>query len=381
MKASELTVAMVAGEASGDLLGADLIEALLQRVPQARFVGIGGEGMQRLGFSSWYPLQALSHMGLIEVLGELPRLLRLRHRLARRLLALRPDVFVGIDAPDFNLGLERRLRRQGIPVVHYVSPSVWAWRQYRVRRIRESVDCMLTLFPFEADFYRVHRVPVRHVGHPLADRIPLENDPVAARQALDLPKDRTLVALLPGSRVGEVRRLGPLFLDTARRLLARRRGLHFLVPFANRETRRCFEQVLASSTDGIPLTLLDGDSRTAMTASQAVLVASGTAALEALLIKRPMVVAYRLSPLSYRILKGMVRIPYYSLPNLLAGRALVPELVQDQATPENLAEALLEQLDRPREAYLAACRDIHRRLRMQAGARAAEAVLEVAGHA
>ncbi|HHH45760.1 MAG TPA: lipid-A-disaccharide synthase [Thiotrichales bacterium] len=376
-----LTIAMVAGEVSGDLLGADLMEALLARAPDIRFLGIGGPRMQALGFESRAPMEALSHMGLLEVVRHLPGLIRLRRRLAAEIERLRPDVFVGIDAPDFNLGLERHLRRRGIPVVHYVSPSVWAWRQYRVRRIRESVDRMLTLFPFEADFYRVHHVPVLHVGHPLADRIPMETDPQRARQALGLPEDRVPVAVLPGSRTGEVRRLGPLFIETMTAMLAERGDLHFVVPFANAATRALFEAELAARADSLPLTLVDGDSRTVMTASEAVLLASGTAALEALLLKRPMVVAYRLSPLTYRILRRMVRIPYYSLPNLLAGRPLVPELVQDAATPGALASAMLEQLARPQAAYRAACDEIHARLRMNAGARAADAVLEVAGHA
>jgi len=315
-------------------------------------------------------------MGLVEVLGRLFELLGRRRQLARDLIAAKPDVFIGIDAPDFNLGLELKLRRAGIKTVHYVSPSVWAWRQKRVLKIREACDLMLTLFPFEAQFYDAHQVPVRFVGHPLADAIPLQADRVAAREALDLPQDGPVVALMPGSRGGEVARLGDLFLDAAIRLRALRPGVRFLLPCATPERRAQLEQMLASRD--LPLTLLDGRSHEALAACDAVLIASGTATLEALLYKRPMVVAYRVAPLTYRILKRLVKSPYISLPNLLAERLLVPELIQEAATAEALAQAVAPLIDGG-QVQTEGFDVIHRALRRDASVSAADAVLKLAG--
>ncbi|WP_313516086.1 lipid-A-disaccharide synthase [Pseudomonas sp.] len=369
-----LRVALIAGEASGDILGAGLMQALKVRQPQVEFIGIGGPRMIAEGLKSYFPMERLAVMGLVEVLGRLAELLARRRRLVATLIEQRPDVVIGIDAPDFNLGLELKLRRAGIRTVHYVSPSVWAWRQKRVFKIRDACDLMLTLFPFEARFYTEHQVPVHFVGHPLADAIPLEVDRAAAREALGLPQDAPVVALLPGSRGGEVGRLGTLFLDTAERLLASRPELRFVLPCASPERRAQLEQMLVGRD--LPLSLLDGQSHEALGACDAVLIASGTATLEALLCKRPMVVAYKVAPLTYRILNRLIKSPYVSLPNLLAGRLLVPELLQDAATPEALAAELLPLLDGG-EAQTEGFDAIHRTLRRDASAEAASAVLQL----
>ncbi|WP_372876162.1 lipid-A-disaccharide synthase [Pseudomonas sp.] len=373
-----LRVALVAGEASGDILGAGLMQALKARHPQIEFIGVGGPLMQAEGLNAYFPMERLAVMGLVEVLGRLPELLLRRRRLIKTLIDAKPDVFIGIDAPDFNLGLELKLRRAGIKTVHYVSPSVWAWRQKRVLKIRDACDLMLCLFPFEAQFYDAHQVPVRFVGHPLADAIPQQADRAAAREALDLPQDSAVVALLPGSRGGEVGRLGALFLDTAVRLRTLRPGIRFVVPCASPERRVQLEQMLVGRD--LPLSLLDSRSHDALAACDAVLIASGTATLEALLYKRPMVVAYKVAPLTYRILKRLVSSAYISLPNLLAERLLVPELIQDAATPEALAQALAPLLD-DGEVQTEGFDVIHRSLRRDASAQAAEAVLKLMGQA
>ena len=371
-----LRVALVAGEASGDILGSDLMQAIKARHPDAEFIGVGGGRMEAEGLKSYFPMERLAVMGLVEVLGRLFELLGRRRQLARDLIAAKPDVFIGIDAPDFNLGLELKLRRAGIKTVHYVSPSVWAWRQKRVLKIREACDLMLTLFPFEAQFYDEHQVPVRFVGHPLADAIPQQADRAGARDALDLPQDEPVVALMPGSRGGEVARLGELFLDAAIRLRSLRPGVRFLLPCATPERREQLEQVLAGRD--LPLTLLNGRSHEALAACDAVLIASGTATLEALLYKRPMVVAYRVAPLTYRILKRLVKSPYISLPNLLAERLLVPELIQDAATPEALAQTVAPLIDGG-QVQTEGFDVIHRALRRDASVSAADAVLKLAG--
>lgn len=370
--ARKLRVALVAGEASGDILGSGLMQALKQRHPDIEFIGVGGPRMEAEGLKTHFPMERLAVMGLFEVLGRLRELLRRRKDLVQMLIAAKPDVFIGIDAPDFNLNIELKLRRAGIRTVHYVSPSVWAWRQKRVLKIKEACDLMLALFPFEARFYEEHAVPVRFVGHPLANTIPLEADRAGARERLDLPHDASVVALLPGSRGGEVGKLGALFLDTAQRLLQDRPGLRFVLPCASPERRVQIEAMLAGRN--LPVQLLDGASHEALAACDAVLIASGTATLEALLYKRPMVVAYKVAPMTYRILKRLVKSPYISLPNLLAGRLLVPELIQDAATPEALATTLLPLLDDgsvQTESFDA----IHRALRQDASAQAADAVL------
>ncbi|MGE6529831.1 lipid-A-disaccharide synthase [Pseudomonas sp. NPDC077382] len=369
-----LTVALVAGEASGDILGSGLMQALRAQHPGVEFIGIGGPRMEAQGLQSYFPLERLAVMGLVEVLGRLPELLVRRKRLLKTLLEARPDVFIGIDAPDFNLDLALKLRRNGIKTVHYVSPSVWAWRQKRILKIRDACDLMLTLFPFEAKFYDAHQVAVRFVGHPLADTISLEPDRAAARAELDLSQDGLIVALMPGSREGEVGRLGELFLAAADRLRSMRPGIRFVVPCASPARRAQLEQMLAGRD--LPLILLDGQSHEALAACNAVLIASGTATLEALLYKRPMVVAYSVAPLTFRILKRMVKSPYVALPNLLAQRLLVPELLQDAATPEAMAQLLSPLLDNG-EVQTEGFDAIHRTLRCDASSQAASAVLEL----
>lgn len=367
---------MVAGEASGDILGAGLMQALRAQHPTVEFVGVGGPRMEAQGLASYFPQERLAVMGLVEVLGRLPELLKRRKRLLKTLLEVRPDVFIGIDAPDFNLDLALKLRRAGIKTVHYVSPSVWAWRQKRVLKIRDACDLMLTLFPFEAKFYDAHQVAVRFVGHPLADTIPLVSDRAAARALLNLPQEGLIVALMPGSRGGEVGRLGELFLAAADRLRSMRPGIRFVVPCASPERRAQLEQMLIGRD--LPLTLLDGCSHEALAACNAVLIASGTATLEALLYKRPMVVAYSVAPLTFRILKRLVKSPYVALPNLLAQRLLVPELLQDAATPDAMAQLLsplLDNGDKQTEGFDA----IHRTLRCDASSQAADAVLGLIG--
>lgn len=372
---ARLRIALVAGEASGDILGSGLMRAIRARHPDVEFIGVGGPLMEAEGMTSYFPMERLSVMGLVEVLGRLKELLARRKLLIQTLIDEKPDVFVGIDAPDFTLNIELKLRQAGIKTVHYVSPSVWAWRQKRVLKIREGCDLMLTLLPFEARFYEEKGVPVRFVGHPLADTIALHADRLAARAELGLGAG-PVVALMPGSRGGEVGRLGALFFDAAQRLLAARPDLHFVLPCASPQRRDQIEQLLQGRE--LPLTLLDGQSHLALAACNAVLIASGTATLEALLYKRPMVVAYRLAPLTYWILKRMVKSPYVSLPNLLAQRLLVPELLQDAATPEALAQTLLPLLDNG-DAQTAGFDEIHRTLRRDASNQAADAVLNLIG--
>ncbi|WP_184744930.1 MULTISPECIES: lipid-A-disaccharide synthase [unclassified Pseudomonas] len=370
-----LRIALVAGEASGDILGAGLMRALKARHPAVEFIGVGGPLMQAEGLTSYFPMERLSVMGLVEVLGRLRELLVRRKLLIQTLIEEKPDVFIGIDAPDFTLNIELKLRQAGIKTVHYVSPSVWAWRQKRVLKIREGCDLMLTLLPFEARFYEEKGVPVRFVGHTLADSIPLQADRAAARAELGLPEG-PLVALMPGSRGGEVGRLASVFFDAAERLQALKPGVRFVLPCASPQRRAQIETLLVGRN--LPLTLLDGRSHLALAACDAVLIASGTATLEALLYKRPMVVAYRLAPLTFWILKRMVKSPYISLPNLLAQRLLVPELLQDDATPEALAQTLLPLIDGGEE-QTRGFDDIHRTLRRDASNQAADAVLTLIG--
>ncbi|MFP5440255.1 MAG: lipid-A-disaccharide synthase [Gammaproteobacteria bacterium] len=383
MSSRPFTVAIVAGELSGDLLGRGLMDAIRARYPDARFVGIGGPQMIAAGCESWYPMERLAVMGLVEVLGRIFELLRIRADLVRRLLADRPDVFVGIDAPDFNLGVELRLRAAGVKTVHYVSPSVWAWRQGRVKKIRRAVDHMLTLLPFEAAFYREHDVPVTFVGHPLADMVPLADQQVEARAKLGIDPQATVLAMLPGSRGGEVSRLLPPFLGALKLLRERRPQLQCVLPAATPERRAQIESLLAATADAPAITLIDGDARTAMAASNLVLMASGTATLEGLLAKRPLVAAYSFNALTALIARLLVKTPWFSLPNLLAGESLVPELLQEQVNPQRIAAELARFLDDPAAAAALGARfaQIHADIRCNASARAADAVLRVAGRA
>lgn len=373
----KLRIGLVAGEISGDLLGAGLLQALSDRSAGLESEGIAGPRMQASGCRSLFPMERLAVMGLVEVLGRLVELLGIRRRLAEHFLANPPDAFIGIDAPDFNLGLERRLRRAGITTVHYVSPSVWAWRQRRVLKVAKAADCVLALFPFEAAFYRRHQVPVVFVGHPMADDIPMELDVGAARQALGIGQTGQVLALLPGSRMGEVSRLALPFLHTAAWLQARLRGLQVLVPCATPAIRRHMEAMLVEYP-GTGVRLTDGRGREVLAACDAVLLASGTATLEAALLRKPMVVAYRMNALSYALLRRLIKVPYASLPNLLADRALVPEYFQEQVNADVLGPALLPLLQGVGSApeMRTSFADMHRILRRSASERAAEAVLE-----
>jgi lipid-A-disaccharide synthase len=376
-----MRIGIVAGEASGDLLAADLMQAIRARVPDVRFEGIAGPLMQAAGCQVLYPAEKLSVMGLVEVLGHLPELLRIRGTLRRHFLDHPPDLFIGVDAPDFNLALERRLKAAGIPTVHYVSPSVWAWRQHRLAGIARSVDLMLTLFPFEAELYRARGIPVRFVGHPLADRIPEQCQRRAVRLALKLPERGRILALLPGSRRGEVSRLAEPFLGAALWLRKQLPDLQFIAPLATAATREQFEAIRRRVAPDLPVTILEGQSREAMCAANAVLLASGTASLECLLLKRPMVVAYRLSPITYWLARRLLTVSHYSLPNNLAGRALVPEITQQDVTPERLGEELLGYLRDPDASrdLVETFTDIHHQLRRDASRSAADAVLELLG--
>lgn len=376
-------IALVAGEASGDQLGGALIGAIRQRHPDAELFGIGGERMRAAGFDAWWDRRELSVMGLAEVVRHLPRLLKLRRELLERLVAARPDVVVGIDAPDFNLGVERRAREAGLATVQYVSPTVWAWREGRVKGIARAADLVLCLFPFEPAFYQSHGVAARYTGHPMADAIALYNDPLVARQALELPAAGECVALLPGSRASEVERLATPFIDAASRLASRRPGISFVAPMADERVRSIFEAALAAlpADRRPPIRIIDGQSLTAMAAADAVICASGTATLECMLVNRPLVMAYRLSPLTYRIMKHLrlLKSRYVALPNILADKRLVPELFQDDVTGESLATAVSDWLDAPedREALHERFDQLHRALRIDAASSAAEAILEL----
>ena len=383
MSPATLRVGIVANEVSGDILGAALVAEMRALAPQARFVGVAGPRMLEAGCETLFPMERLSVMGLTEVIGHLRELLGLRRELVEHFSAEPPDVFIGVDAPDFNLGLERRLRERGIRTVHLVSPTVWAWRPGRVSEIRRAVDLMLCVFPFEESFLREHGVPARFVGHPLADQIPLEVDQAGARAALGLPDSGPVIAILPGSRSGEVERLAAPFIETAALCLAARPDLRFAVPLVNERLRALFETQLRRLAPDLPLILVDGQSRTVIAAADCVLTASGTATLETLLLKRPMVVGYRVHPLTYSLVKGLglVKVPYVAMANLLAGRGLAPEFLQGRCRPDLLAPALLAFIEDPvRAAEIAAeYGRIHAGMRHNAARQAARAVLGLIG--
>ena len=376
-----LRIGIVACEASGDLLGASLVEHLRNRLSDVRFEGVAGPGMLAQGCHSLYPLERLSVMGLFEVLRHLPELLRIRRHLRRHFLAKPPDMFVGVDCPDFNLGLERRLREARIKTVHYVSPTVWAWRPGRVRGIARAVDLILSIFPFEERFLREYGLPARYVGHPLADQIPLEPDQAGARTRIGLPAGAEVMAILPGSRVSEIRHLAEPFLEAARRCREQRPGLHFVIPMSGPRMRQAFEACVRRIGGDLPIVTLEGRSRDALEAADIVLTASGTATLEAALFKRPMVVGYRMSRPTYWVLKylRLVKTPHIAMANLVAGERVVPELIQAECEPDRLSAALLELLDSPQrmEAIRQRFREVHAEMRLDAGARAADAVMEL----
>jgi lipid-A-disaccharide synthase len=377
-----MRIGIVAGESSGDILGAGLIRAIRERRPDAVFEGVAGPLMQAAGCKALYPAETLAVMGLFEVLRHLPRLLKVRAQLREHFTADPPDVFVGIDSPDFNLGLEEALRRQGIPTVHYVSPSIWAWRPKRVFKVGRAADLTLALLPFEPPLYDQHGFKATFVGHPLADSVPAQPDKRALREELHLPQDRPVVAILPGSRGSEVQRLGPVFLQTAAWLSQRKPELQFVIPAATPALNQLLKRQIRTLEPDLPVTLLEGHSHEALGAADAVLLASGTAALEALLLRCPMVVAYKVSSLTYNVVMGLklLKIKNVSLPNLLAERDLVPEFMQARANPEELGPAVLRLLDdkQARDAQLRGLEALTGVLRVGADARAADAVLGLA---
>jgi lipid-A-disaccharide synthase len=374
-----LRVGLVAGEASGDTLGADLINALRRGAPDAQFFGVAGPKMQTAGCEAWEPAESLAVMGLFEIVRDLPRLLRLRTRMRTLFLAAKPDVFIGIDAPEFNLRLARDLRAAGIPAVQYVSPQVWAWRQSRARSIHESVDLVLCLLPFEKRFYDEHGMRAEFVGHPLADAIPMTVDRRAARAALAIDLDAKVVALLPGSRRGEVARLAEDFAATARWLAARRPELVFIAPMASAATREIFARILERHAPALRVRLIDGRAQSALIAADVVMVASGTASLEAALCKRPMVVVYRLGAMTAWILRrlNLVKTRFFAQPNLLADRRVVGEYFQEDIVPESIGAELLMWLDDAdrRNGLEQEFSRIHAELRRDAGTRAAQAIV------
>lgn len=375
-----MRIGIVVGEASGDILGADLVRALRAQTQRPiEFCGIGGPLMLAENLHTLFDIERLSVMGFVEPLKRLPELLRMRRTLREHFLQWRADIVIGIDAPDFNLDLELWLRERGIKTAHYVSPSVWAWRQGRIHKIKRAVDLMLTLFPFEEQFYRDHAVPVVCVGHPLADQLPLQPDTDAARMQLGIAANKTVVALLPGSRGSEIAQVGSDFLNTAAWLIARRPNMQFLLPAANAARREQINALLAQRTDNLPIIVLDGQSHLAMTAADVVLMTSGTTTLEALLLKKPMVIAYRIGAWSFAIFKRLVSVTMLGLPNLLAQKKLVPECLQNDVRADVLGPLLLDELDNVllRENLQSEFLTIHQSLRRDASQCAARALLQI----
>ena len=377
------TIAIIAGEVSGDILGAGLIHALKARYPHAKFIGIGGERMIAEGFETLFDMDELSVMGLVEVLKYLPRLLNIRRSIIEQLSALKPDVFIGIDAPDFNLDVELKLKQRGIKTIHYVSPSVWAWRQKRVYKIAAATNLVLAFLPFEKAFYDRFNVPCRFIGHTMADAIPLKPNREEACQLLNLDSTQRYVAMLVGSRGAEVEFLSEPFLQTAQLLHQRYPDVKFLVPLINQKRRQQFEQIKQRVAPELDMILLDGNARAAMIAAEATLLASGTAALEAMLCKSPMVVGYRMKPFTYFLAKRLVKTQYISLPNLLADEMLVPELIQEDCNPTNLAEKLSLYLSEDKSAVqtrhvlLQRFAELHQMIQCNADQQAAQAVIDL----
>ncbi len=371
-----MNLGIVSGETSGDLLGAGLLAQLQKSNPHLTASGIGGPMMIQTGFTSLYDIERLAVMGLVEPLRRLPELFKIRNALLNYFTQHRPDVFIGIDSPDFNLGLELKLRQAGIPVVHYVSPSVWAWRKKRIHKIVKSVNLVLTLFPFEADFYREHNVPVQFVGHPLADLIPLNPDTAAARHALNLERDTIYIALLPGSRRNEIKYLAELFVETAAIISCIRPEIKFITSAINEERDQEVRALCKKLAPHLPIEFFIGKSHDVMAAADIILVTSGTATLEAMLYKKPMVIAYRMAELTYQIARHLVKIPYIGLPNLLAKELLVPEFIQKEARPAQLVAALLDFIDHPKKIAVLEKKflEIHHTLRCDANKQAAMAI-------
>ena len=377
MTDKQLTIALVAGETSGDILGAGLIRTLKKHHPNIKFVGIAGPRMQAEGCQAWYEMEELSVMGIVEVLGRLRRILAIRRDITKRLIDLKPDVFIGIDAPDFNLSLEGKLKQASIKTIHYVSPSVWAWKQKRVFKIKRNTNLILAFLPFEKAFYDKFDVPCRFIGHKMADDIPLEPDQTAMRQQLGIPVDCQCLALLPGSRHAEVTLLSAPFLKAAQLLRDKFPDLHIVVPLVNSKRRAEFEQIKAEIAPELKLQLLDGHAREAMIASNAAILASGTVALECMLAKCPMVVGYKMKAFTFWLAKKLIKTPYVSLPNILAGKEIVPELLQHDCTPENIANHIVPLLKSDNSELKATFLALHKQIRCNADEQAAQAVLDV----
>jgi len=376
-----MRIGIVANESSGDQLGAGLIQAILHRIPHATFEGVGGIQMCKAGCNSLIPIESLSVMGLVEIIHHLPRLLRLRRQLIRHFLYHPPDVFIGIDAPDFNLKLEQHLRIAGIPTVHYVSPTIWAWRSNRIHAIRRSVDLVLSIFPFEIPILQQHNIPAIYVGHPLAQTISLEHDQIKARIELNLPVNQPILAILPGSRNNEALNLTAIFLHTALWCQTRIPNLHCVTPLVNNTIRQIVTNIKRQIAPNLPLTLINGNSHQVLTAANVVLTASGTATLEAMLHQRPMVVAYRLHPITYWLATtfNLVKTPYIALSNLLAEEALAPEFIQHHCIPQDMGQAILKFFHQPKQVRYIQQRylHLHQQLRCNSNERAADAILEL----
>jgi len=367
-QSEQLRIAIVAGENSGDILGADLIKAFRQKYPDAQFMGIAGPAMEAEGCNSLYAMDNLAVMGIWAILKRLPRLLRLRKKLTQQIIDWNADLFIGIDAPEFNLGLELKLKQAGVRTVHYVSPSVWAWREKRIFKIKKAVDYMLTLFPFELAIYKKHGIPASCVGHPLAQLLPLETDMQAARVDLGLKPENKVLAMLPGSRGSEIKYIGQLLIETANRLKVESKDLQIVVPLVNERRRQQFTNLLDTVAPELDITLVDGKSREVMCAADAVLLASGTATLEAMLLKKPMLVVYKVSALSYFIYSRLLKIKHFALPNLLAKTPMVEELMQDDATVDAVAAGTSRMLETGLDdGQLEEYREIHGGLRLGGG--------------
>ncbi len=369
--------AIVVGEHSGDTLGAGLMTSLRETHPNAQFIGIGGPKMQSLGFENLFAMDELSVMGLVEVLGRIRRLLHVRKTLINFFTTNKPDVFIGIDAPDFNIGLELKLKAQDIKTVHYVSPSVWAWREKRIFKIAKATNMVLALLPFEKAFYDKHKVPCTFVGHPLADDIPMQSDKCLARSALGLSQDKKILALMPGSRGGELSRLLADFFESAKQLQAQDNELLFVAPMISQKRVEQFNSLKDELAPDLPVTVILNKTQEVMTASDCLLTASGTVTLEAALIKRPMVICYKFSPITYLLGKLLVNVKWFSLPNLLANKSLVPELLQKEVCPENIVPLIKERLYQDQSQLNDSFNAIHQQLKCDASQQAAVAVLDV----
>ena len=374
-----LRIGIVAGEASGDLLAANLIESIREQHPNVVFEGIAGPKMIAAGCESLFPMEILSVMGITEVLGKLREILSIRKQVIQHFLQNPPDVFIGVDAPDFNLTVELKLRKKGIKTVHYNSPTVWAWREGRLKKIARSTDLMLTLFPFEEEYYQKKNLPVKYVGHTLADQIDLEIDQNQAKASLELSKNKKVLALLPGSRKQELHYMTETFLTVAKQCLKQDPEIQIITNMVNEKRLQLFQELVKKHAPDLPIKIFTHRSHDVMAAADVILLASGTATLEALLLKKPMVVAYRVSPITYIIGKLMIKSKYISLPNLLSDKRLVPEYIQKEATPERLTAAVLDRLSNP-EKYRVLVEEfqrIHQSLRCNASHVAASATLEL----